>query len=196
MAKKKRKNKQSEVKLDKFIVFMTIALFILLIVWIIKDNKKPDVDSQPDAVEKAGIKSFNKIDLKEALNAIKNDELTFIYIGYEGCAPCDAFAPILATISKGYDMKVNYMDIHEIDKDSKEWKTFTDKLNKTVDLSTKSNDKTKKETKTIGKFLYENGYTPTLVVLKSNKIVDGHVGGFSADNLKTFLDDAGFEKNS
>ena len=40
---------------------------------------------------------------------------------------------------------------------------------------------------TIGNFFYENGYTPTVVVIKDGKNVDGFIGYQSEENIKEML---------
>ncbi len=188
--------KKKKAKGDLFLIIMTAAMFLLLAIWIIKDLKPSKIEETAPITEAYSVNDFKKTDLKEILNLIKGDNLTFVYIGYEGCDACDKFVPKLAKVTQNYDMEVYYLDIKSVDKKSQEWKTFTNKLSKKVSIATKSDEETSSETKTIGKFLYENGYTPTFVVLKSNKFINGNIGGMDVEKLHSFLNDAGYEKNS
>ena len=190
------KKKKKEKKLDYFIIIMTGAMLLLLIGWIIKDFKPKNDTKETPIIEKYDVDDFTKIDLKKALELIKENKLSFIYIGYEGCNACDKFVPHLAKISQSYDMTVYYINIKEIDTNSKDWKKFTDKITKKITLNTQIDEERKSETKTIGKFLYENNYTPTFVVMKANKCIDGSVGGMINQNLINFLDKVGFKKSS
>ena len=192
--KKKRQSPKSKV--DIFLVIMTIATVLLLVIWIIKDLNPQDNIEETTVIEQYGIDDFKKSTLADIQQLIKKDSLSFIYIGYKGCGACDDFASTLSRVSQRYNMDVYYLDIKEIDKSSKEWKTFTEKLTKKVSISTKEDEKTYTHTKTIGKFLYENGYTPSFVVFKSNKFINGNIGGMEVEKLYEFLEEAGFEKNS
>ena len=190
MAKKKKKNNVK--KSDKFIIFMTIAFVLLLVVWIIKDNYHPKDKGGTPVTEINYLDGFVKVNLTEILEQITKDDLSFIYLGYEGCDACNAFAPILAGVTEEKNIKVFYIDTKNIDRSSKEWTKFTDKLTKKVELSIKDGEKTTTEKKTIGKFLYDNGYTPTFLVFKKGKFIDGNIGGMSSEDLKAFLESAGY----
>ena len=190
---KKKKKKTNKKIFDRFIVFMSAALLVFLIIWIITDNKK-DSSKETDVTAPKSVLDFNAITVSEALELIKSKDLTFIYIGYEGCIPCDNFVPTLAETADYYDMTVYYIDRKSIDMKSKDWKKFTDKLTKEVSLSIKQTGKSKETTKTIGAFLYDEGYTPTFVVLKDNKLVDGNIGAMNSAKLQIFLTKAGFKE--
>ena len=194
MANKKRKSKKNKNKTDRFILFMTIACIILLIVWVVKDNYHPKDREVTPVIEESYYESFDKITVANANKMIMEDELTFIYFGYQGCNACDIFAPILKTVTDEYDMKVKFINTKEIDRKSKEWKKLTDKMTKKQKISTKNDDTVKNENKTIGDFLYENGYTPTVVIFKNNKLVDGHVGGLNSVDLIKMIESAGFNQ--
>ena len=179
-----------------FIIFMTIAMIVLLIAWIVKDPNMFKKGKETGVTEKPSYNKLNEISVSDALELIESDALTFIYIGYEGCASCDKFTPNLVEISSKYDMKVYYINIKKVDIKSKEWASFTKLLTEKVTLELTVDGKSVKKTKTIGKFLKEDGYTPSFVVLRSNKYVSGHIGALYKEKLETFLDKSGFAKNS
>ena len=194
MAKKKRNKKTMDSSNKTFIIFMTIALVVLLVVWIVKDTNIFKFNKETGVTEVDYNKKLNEVSLSDALELIQSDKLVFIYIGYEGCSSCDKFTPNLIEIANNYDMKVYYIDIKKVDLDSKEWTTFTNKLTKKITLNIKENGKTKKKTKKIGEFLKNEGYTPSFVVLKNNKFVDGYIGALYKEKLEDFLDNAGFKQ--
>ena len=194
MAKKSKKKKESNNENKLFIIFMTIALVVLLVVWIIKDT-----DFIKFAKETAVTKSnketpLTKVTLLKALELIKEDKLVFIYLGYDGCSYCNKFTPSLKQTVSKYDMKLYYIDIKENDLKSKDWEKFTGKLNKKFTLNLEIDGKKVKQTKKIGEFLKEKGYTPSFVVFKNNKLVDGYIGALYKEKLEEFLDNAGFTK--
>ena len=191
MAKKKRK-KQIDDSNKVFIIFVTIALVVLLVVWVVKDNKNVGSSEETPVTIPASVNSFTKVSLSQLLNIINDDKLTFVYLGYEGCRACDKFVPTLVTVKDEFDMEVYYINTKELDRNSSEWKKFTNLLTKEVTLDLKKDGSNKKYTKTIGKFLYEEGYTPTFVVLKKGKIIDGNIGAMKYEDLKEFIGNAGF----
>ena len=192
MAKKKKKKNNNK---DKFIIFMTIALVLLLIIWIISDNRKID-NKKTTPIEQKTTEFFNKVSVSDALKIINEDKLTFIYIGYEGCSACYSFVPRLSDVATEYNITVNYIDYKEIDKSSNDWKVFTSKFTKEQTINIQKDDDISTTTKKIGDFLYEDGYTPTFAVFKSGKMIDGNVGGKKRPDLRTFLNEAGYTKNS
>ena len=186
--------KEKRIHIDIFTIFMSISLVLLLVVWIIKDNPK---QKKVEILENTNIKTvseFEKKTLKDVNEIIKSKELVFVYLGYEGCGSCDKFVPTLDEVADDYNIKVLYIDTKLLDKNSKEWSAFTAKLTKKITLNLKINGEAKKITKTIGKFLADDGYTPTFVVFKDNKIIDGNIGGLSKDKLSEFLENAGYKK--
>lgn len=193
MAKKKKKKNNNK---DKFIIFMTIALVLLLVIWIISDNRKIGNSKRTTQTEEKTTESFNKVTVSDAIELINKDELTFIYIGYEGCSACSSFVPKLSDVAEEYDITVNYLNYKEIDKSSNDWKTFTSKFTKEQIINIQKDDDISTTTKMIGDFLYEDGYTPTFAIFKSGKMIDGNVGGKKRPELRTILNDAGYTKNS
>ena len=188
------KNQKIKNKTDFFIICMTIAMIMLLIVWVIKDSTKEKV-TELEIIEQLGLETFNKHNLDEIIEIIKNEKLTYVYIGYKGCGSCDKFVPILASVSKDYNLNINYLDMKEIDKASKQWKNFTNMITKEITLTVQNEGEKESQTKTIGKFLYEKGYTPTLLVFKDNKFVDGNMGAMNEAKLQKFLETV-IEENS
>ncbi|MBQ4583671.1 MAG: thioredoxin family protein [Bacilli bacterium] len=194
MSKKKNKKKIQAKKVDKFLIVIGILLVILLIISLIKDNKELKDNKSTELKEEIKTtEAFNKSTLSEVLELIKSEEITFIYIGYEGCEPCELFVPKLVDVSKEYGIEVNYLNFKELDKKSKEWSTFTKKLTKKQEIEIKGKDAV---TKTIGAFLKDEGYTPTFVIFKDGKLIDGYIGGLSRAELRTFLDEAGYSKKA
>ena len=194
MAKKKVNNKKQNKKTDKFLIVIGILLVILLIISMVKDNKEMKDNKQTELIEEVKTtEAFTKTTLSEVLETIKKEELSLVYIGYEGCEPCELFVPKLIDVSKEYGIEVNYLNFKELDKKSKEWSTFTKKLTKKQEIEIKGKDAV---TKTIGAFLKDEGYTPTFVIFKDGKLIDGYIGGLSRAELRTFLDEAGYSKKA
>lgn len=195
MATKKANNKKQKPKIDKFLILIGVLLIVLLIVSMIKDNKNLKDNEETKVVEEIKTtEAFKKISLSEGLEIIKSDKLSFVYIGYEGCDACENFVPKLVDVSKEYGIEVNYLNFKELDKKSKEWSIFTKKLTKKQKIQIKTSEEA--VTKTIGNFLKDEGYTPTFVIFKNGKMVDGNIGGLSRANLRLFLENSGYSKKA
>ncbi len=187
------KTKKKKIKTDRFIIFMTVACLALLITWVIVDNKKIANDKDTQTPEISSI-DFHEVSLEEALKIINSGELSLIYIGYEGCAPCDRFAPRLDDVAKEYNIRVNYLNYKDIEKTSKDWEDFTKKFTKQQTINIKNEEDISSNTKTIGRFLFEDGYTPTFAIFKHSEMIDGNIGGKKRAELRELLENAGYEK--
>lgn len=191
MAKKSKKKQKNK---DYFLIFVFIALVVLLVLWVIKDNKKINSNEKTSVTEENITNIFDSINVEKALELIKSDELSFIYIGYEGCSACESFVPKLNDVKDEFKISVNYLNYKKIDKESNEWKSFTSKLTKKQTITIKNEDTTETKSKTIGEFLYNEGYTPTFIVFKSGKMLDGNIGGMTRKELREFLTNVGYEQ--
>ena len=194
MTKKKSKKKTIDESNKVFIIIMTIALLALLVIWIVKDANIAKDGKETPVTEKADYSIFSKTTVSSALKMAKEKTPTFIYFGYEGCEACDSFTSTLKTINDEYDIKMYYINTKSLDRNSSDWKKLTNMFTKEVKLNLKKDGVNLEQTKTIGKFLYEDGYTPTFVVVKEGKLVNGNIGKMTQESLEEFLDNAGFSK--
>lgn len=196
MSKKKKKNNKTKHSVDRFVLIMTIALVGLLVLWVIKDNKQMSDDKKVEQTYESTTKDFTKIGINSGIELISSEKLSFIYIGYEGCSACESFVPRLAEVAKDYDMEVYYINFKEIDRDKSNWKDFTNKFTIKQKINIQEDDNAVSSEKTIGEYLYNEGYTPTIAIFKSNKMVDGHIGKLTRSEIREMLNNAGFKENS
>ena len=194
MSKNKSKKRVNSDSNKAFLIIMTIALVLLLGVWIVKDGSLFNKKKETDVTGSANYNSFKTVTISKVLDLIKGKEPVFIYFGYKGCNACDKFTPILTDLLDEYDFDVYFLNIKELDSKSSEWKDFTKKLTKKLTIVIKKDGQNIQYNKKMGDFLYDNGYTPSFAVFKDGKFVDGNIGILQIDDLKEFLNNAGFSK--
>lgn len=112
---------------------------------------------------------YNKITTDELLELISKNELSFIYIGKDNCDSCFKQNDVLADLIKEYNIKINYLSIIKI----------------TPYIQYEKLAKLEKD--------FENGIsTPTLMLVKDNKIVMYKTGFISKEDLVKELKDNKF----
>lgn len=90
-----------------------------------------------------------------------------IYLGRPGCSACISFKPTLEKVMSDY--KLTYLDINTDNISENQVRDMVEKL----DLK------------------WDNFGTPTIAIVKNNKVVKSNIGVISEDALITFLKKAG-----
>ncbi len=137
------------------------------------ENNDPNNDSEYDQI----IKNFETVTAEEALDLYDRQGTYVLYIGRKGCSHCEKMVPSLKELQDELGYKTYYYELTEsFREDAKDLaEKFTLKL------------KVNGEEDTIGNLLIENGYTPTVVIIKDGKTVDGFIGERSKDKLKEMI---------
>lgn len=130
------------------------------------------------------VSMMNTITTKEAVDLIEGKGKVVLFIGGSDCAFCIKFAPVLASAQEKYGFKANYIDITKMDKSSEEYKSLVKLMNVEETITINGED----QTKTLGEWLSEKGYTPTLAVFENGKMVVGQIGYSDLDSLSTLLE--------
>ena len=157
-------------------LYIIIALLLINILVVITTNGsvKKEETKTDDTEEntECDVSMFTSIDADGVVDAFKSSEMKVIYMGRSTCGYCVQFLPNLQKAQEEYGYETLYLDISTVDSDGQ---------SKIVDL-----DKD---------FFEENyGATPTVLLVKDNKIVDSHVGYSEYDNYAKFLEKNGFSK--
>lgn len=104
---------------------------------------------------------------KKALDSFNetfaSEKEQFIYIGRPGCSACTAFSPTLEKVIDQYHL--TYLDINTDNLTESQMHTIVDKL----------------------ELDWDNFGTPTIAIVKDNKVVKTNVGVISEEDLITFL---------
>ncbi len=128
---------------------------------------------------------MDKVDVEGALDLFDDGKTHVLYIGRSTCSVCVKMVPVLNEAQSNYDYRTNYLEIGvSEDKTWSDWqkelKPLTDKMN----IAATANG----EEGTLGELFYNKGYTPTIVIIKKGKVVDGFIGYKSLDSFKAILD--------
>ena len=119
------------------------------------------------ACKKESEDPYTKILAEDVMEKIENGDDFVLYIGYETCSGCQAFAPVLERFHEDYPKKkVYYLSIQQ-NEETKEYKdaTLTDELLKDIHAPIKN-------------FLGGEGLaTPTVAVFKDGECIGAEVGG-------------------
>lgn len=123
--------------------------------------------------------NFEKINVNEALGLYDKEGTHVIYIGRNDCGICQQFVPILKDVQDELNFKINYIDLNEYNNFKTSFKDLAAKFT----VKAKAND----EEDTIGNLFIKNGYTPTVIIIKDGKTVDGFIGYRNVDTLKELI---------
>lgn len=181
---KKKKNKSENSK--NYIFWILILSFVLVVFFSIfmKDyNKKKKVTTEESVLE-----TFITIDLDKTIEKINNKDQFILYIGSETCPTCRTFSTNLKKVQQKLKFTSFYLSLQSIDRNSEKWKKFTKILSIEKTLNLVNDEKeVKKVTDTIGNFLTNKGYTPTILAFRNGELIDGNIGGTSEKNLENWV---------
>lgn len=170
---------ETKEMMNKILKCLYVIIFILLIntIIMIAVNGSVTKDSNDDSTEETenteyDVSMFTSIDADGVVDAFKSSETKVIYMGRSTCGYCVQFLPNLQKAQEEYGYETLYLDISNVDDDGQ---------SKIVALDEE--------------FFNENyGATPTVILVKDNKIVDSHVGYSEYEDYASFLEENGFSK--
>ena len=193
-----------EQKLKNLTIIVAIGFIVLLIAVIGLYFKGGNVttrettdsnNNQTISNENYDVSKFNEVDVDGALALFKDKGTHVLYIGRSDCEYCQQTVPILTLIQEELNYTTDYLavEMSTIDKDWSYWNQELADLAKKFDKKTELNvsnseGKTEKKEDTYGNFLLNYGYTPTVIVIKNGKMVDGFFGYKEADNIKSIIE--------
>lgn len=119
--------------------------------------------------------AFNAIKPADIESLSKNNTIV-VWIGYQQCQFCQAYAPLLAQVTEEYGITANYIDITTITESE---------LNEIKALTGKGDWK---------EFAASFSGTPFTLIIKNNKVVGGINGLVEASKIADAFDDAGLKK--
>lgn len=113
-------------------------------------------------------KFFNKISYKEAVNLIKDDEVNIIYWASPNCGFCSQFSPIIKKVSYEYQLDFNYLNTTTLNDDQyAAMYTYLAEFDEAYNSS--------------------NLGTPSLILVKDNKVLHIQEGALSESELIDYL---------
>ena len=147
-----------------WIIFMFILIVILS--FMISEYKRREEIKKYYSIDVLDTSKYNKITTDEFMELVSKNELSFVYIGKNNCDNCQKQSEVLNELIKEYNIKVNYLSIAKI--------SAYDRYERLAKLEKD----------------FENEIsTPTLMLIKDNKIVMYKTGLIEKDDLvKEFKD--------
>lgn len=183
-----------EEKIEKLYKLVIVALVLIGILFVItiggmfKGGSSSNTSDNTTENNEYDVSAFNTINLEGVLDLFKDKKKTYIvYFGRPTCSACVKFLPTLKKMQESYKFTTQYMDITNVDAQSKEFEELMKKLSKNVTLTVNG----EKITQEFGDFY---GYTPMVFMIKDGKFVDGFVGAYTEANYEKFLNNNGFKK--
>lgn len=176
--------------LTYIVILGFVVLGLLIIGLYFKDGK---TSSNSDGTTTSGgstttteydVSKMNKVDIEGALALFKEKGTHVLYIGRSTCSVCVTTVPVLNKVQDELKYTTNYLEIEVTN--AKPWTEWQKELK---DLTDKFTPETKvnNEEGTIGELFYSKGYTPTIVIIKDGKVVDGFIGYRNYDTLKELV---------
>lgn len=125
------------------------------------------------------VSKMNAVNVEKALALFNEKGTHILYIGRSDCSSCISTVPVLNQVQEELKYTTNYFDLNQTKNWQTEMKELADKF--TVAATVKD------EESTIGKLFIEHGYTPTIIIIKDGKVVDGFIGYRDHDTLKELV---------
>lgn len=184
-------NLETKIKNLTYIVLMGFLVVGILVIGLYfkSDNKNDNygttnnnsttTNNGSDNTTSYDVSKMKAVDAKAALDLYKEKGTHVLYIGRSNCSVCVTILPLLNKLQEELNYTTNYYDLNQ----SKNWKSDMEELiNKfTVNATVNS------EEGTIAKLFGDHGYTPTVIIIKDGKTVDGFIGYRDYETLKELV---------
>ena len=174
-------NIEKKVKASFWLNIITTVLIVFLLILLLGGGNASSTgtgeSTGTDTQGQSGYdtSAFNAI-YPEDIASLSKKKTIVVWIGYQNCGFCQAYAPLLTQVTKEYGITANYIDLTTVTQDQ---------MN--IILSLK------------GEGSWENFAasfegTPFTLIIKNNKVIGG-IGGYTeADNIAKAFDNAGIKK--
>lgn len=154
------------------IILLTVNTIILIAVNGTVNTSSEEKTDNNQSEEEYDVSMFTTIDANGFKEAFKSDDMKLVYMGRSTCGYCVQFLPTLQKAQEEYKYETLYLDVSTVDSTAQEEIIGLDE-----------------------EFFNENyGATPTVLLVKDNKIVDSHIGYSEYDDYAKFLEKNGYSK--
>ena len=187
------------------VIFGFVITFILLIGLYFKTGntatrEEASSNNNSSSTSNYDVSKMEEVDVDGALALFDSKEVEVLYIGRSNCSACIATVPYLNQVQEELKYTTKYLDLNVImkkyqdmydssddDYAEKVWAGIQSEIKPLTDLLTVVGT-ANGESGQIGKLFYDNGFTPTVAVIKDGKMVDGFIGSRGADDIKTMIE--------
>jgi len=185
---------QKDMKKFFVIQYIIIGLLVVLCLFLIFDRNTTDSNnkSTENAASNYDVSMMNEVSVADVLDMFEDKKTYVLYIGRETCGVCKTILPNLQSAQEDLGYTTQYLDITKANRSSSEWEKLENLLNVETTINVTNSDGEKElKTESYGYFVGTYGYTPTLIIIDNNKMIAGHIGNYSLDDLKTWLQSNG-----
>lgn len=119
--------------------------------------------------------AFNTI-TADQIKDLSSGKTIVVWLGYQSCGYCQAYAPILAEVTKEYGITANYIDVQQLSEEG---------YNTVTSLSGSGE---------WAEFASTFTGTPFTLIIKNNKVIGGLKGANEASVIKAAFESAGITK--
>lgn len=174
-------NIEKKVKASFWLNIITTVLIVFLLILLLGGGNASSTgtgeSTGTDTQGQSGYdtSAFNAI-YPEDIASLSKKKTIVVWIGYQNCGFCQAYAPLLTQVTKEYGITANYIDLTTVTQDQ---------MNIVLSLK--------------GEGSWENFAasfegTPFTLIIKNNKVIGG-IGGYTeAENIAKAFDNAGIKK--
>ena len=152
-----------------YLVLLIFLIITLLVVFNYNNN-----------INNYDVSGFKNIDIKKVNELFKKDNISYLFIGRQGCSASKEFSNSAMIAQGRFGVNIYYYELSEEDIQSSEGKVLIDNL----DIEYNMND----EVKSFGEYI---GSTPMFVVIKNKKMVYGYIGNRDSDFIGSVIDKYG-----
>ena len=157
-----------------YMVIIACAVVLGITLFMTREEEVPRVDTS----------MFVVLDINQALDLFKRDETVLLVISTSDCAATIKYVDYLKISQALNKYNTHYLELDNLDPESKEVKELISKLD--IDYNLKG------KVAKFGEFL---GTTPMTVIIKNGRMVHGYIGSMDTDTLTTFTSLYGVSKN-
>lgn len=125
------------------------------------------------------VSKMNPVNVEKALALFKEKGTHILYIGRANCSVCVSTVPVLNKVQEELKYTTNYFDLNQTTNYKTEMKELAEKF--------KIDAKVNNEEGTIASLFLDHGYTPTIIIIKDGKAVDGFIGYREYETLKELI---------
>lgn len=125
------------------------------------------------------VSKMKAVNVEQALALFKEKGTHVLYIGRADCSSCVMTVPYLNQVQQDLNYTTNYFDLNQ----TTNYKTEMKELAEKFDIKATANG----VTGTIASLFLDKGYTPTVIIIKDGKAVDGFIGNRDYNTIKALV---------
>ena len=183
---------KNDMKKFFIIQYIIIGLLVIVCLFLIVDKFKSEDTPNDNPIttdtNDYDVSMMDEVTADDILDMFEDNKSHVLYIGRATCGMCKTILPNLQAAQEELGYTTQYLDITTVDRNSESWNKVEKLLDKKTSLSvTNSEGEKELKSETYGYFIGTYGYTPSLIIIDNNKMVAGHIGNLSLNELKDWL---------